>query len=108
MRLQLVGSVELARAPVHVQWTLVPLHRVVHQLVALQLVAPIEGRITDRTGERLLARVYDEVHLQVVGRLEALVAVLAVVQHRAVRQHVPPQVALAGKHLVTLGAREVV
>ena len=105
--LQLVGPVELPRAAVDIERALVPLHRVVHQFVSFELVAAVEGGITDRAGERLLAGVDDQVYLEVVGRLEALLAVLAAVEDGAVCHHVPAEVPLAGEDLVALVAGKV-
>lgn len=51
------------------------LNGIVHQLMSLQFVSPIECRLADDTDERLESAVDDTVHLQVGGRLEGLLAV---------------------------------
>lgn len=103
VRLELVGPVECARAVGHI--ALVLLHRVVRQQMSLQLVASIESRRARGARKRLLARVDDDVHLQVVGRLERLITIATRVGIGAVCHQMPTKVALARKDLRAMGTR---
>lgn len=105
---KLIGPVELPLATRASVRTLESLDGIMNQLMPLELISPVEGGIADFACKRLLTGMNHKVHLEIVGSLERLVAELAREGTHTVGQLVPPEVALAGKHLGTLLARVVV
>lgn len=95
--LEFVGSVELLRAPRMIfERALETLERNVSEIMALQLVPPVERLAAYRALVRLLAGMHEHVDLEVVFRFEALGAHLALVyRDGAMHQQMSPEISLA-------------
>lgn len=107
--LQLVRTIELLHTPgVASERALEPFDGIMDQFVTFQLVPAIKGSRTDVADVRFDPGVDDQVNFEVVGRLEGLVTVVALVQPGPVCDQVTAEVSLTGEHLVTLGTGVVV